>query len=119
MEYDELLKLMKTRRTIRGIKPDPIPDETVDKILEAARWAPTGFNMQPLELLVIKDLSLRKAIKTDGGRLQAMTSTMEATRKSGWASPDEKAHGKHNLSRPQSSSPCSVTLGGRFGFRWP
>jgi len=49
--YEEFLELVKTRRTIRAIKPDPISDELVVKILEAARWAPTGFNMQPLELV--------------------------------------------------------------------
>ena len=51
MQYEEFLEFVKTRRTIRAIKPDPIPNEWVVKILEAARWAPTGFNMQPLELV--------------------------------------------------------------------
>jgi len=63
VQYEELLELFKGRRTIRAIKPDPIPDESVEKLLEAARWAPTGFNMQPLEMLVVKDLTLRTAIK--------------------------------------------------------
>jgi nitroreductase len=63
MQYDELLELAKGRRTIRAIKPDPIPDEMVGKMLELARWAPTGFNMQPLEFLVVKDLSLRTGVK--------------------------------------------------------
>lgn len=63
MQYEELLELFKGRRTLRAIKEEPIPDELVEKLLEAARWAPTGFNMQPIELLVVKDLELRKAIK--------------------------------------------------------
>jgi nitroreductase len=63
VQYDDLLELFKTRRTIRAIKPDPIPDESVAKLVEAARWAPTGFNMQPVELLVVKDQALRSAIK--------------------------------------------------------
>jgi len=63
VQYDELLRLLKSRRTIRAIKPDPIPDEQVEKLLEAARWAPTGFNMQPVELLVVKDPELRAGIK--------------------------------------------------------
>lgn len=63
MQYEEFLELVKDRRTQRAIKPDPIPDFLVDKLLEAARWAPTGFNMQPVELLVVKDLGLRTAIK--------------------------------------------------------
>ena len=63
MEFDELLSLMQTRRTIRAIKTDPIPDEDVQKILEAARWAPTGFNMQPNQFVVVKDEALRTEIK--------------------------------------------------------
>jgi nitroreductase len=100
MEYEELLKLMKRRRTIRGIKPDPIPDEAVDKILEAARWAPTGFNMQPLELLVIKDLPLRQAIKkvVDDYKNDDFF-PMEATREKWQGSPwTIETHGRHDLS---------------------
>ena len=63
MQYEEFLAFVKSRRTIRAIKPDPIPDEQVDKLLEAARWAPTGFNMQPVELVVVKDEELRRGIK--------------------------------------------------------
>jgi len=63
MEYEELLALVKSRRTVRALKPDPIPDDLVDKMLEFARWAPTGFNMQPVEFLVVRDLVLRQAIK--------------------------------------------------------
>ena len=39
MDYDSLLELVKTRRSIRRFKPNPIPDEYIDKIIEAARWA--------------------------------------------------------------------------------
>jgi nitroreductase len=63
VKYEQLLELFKGRRTLRAIKPDPIPDDLVEKLLEAARWAPTGFNMQPLEMLVVKDQKLRTAIK--------------------------------------------------------
>jgi len=64
VQFEEFLEFVKTRRTIRAIGPDTIPDESVNEILEAARWARTGFNMQPLELLVMKDAELRKGIKT-------------------------------------------------------
>ena len=63
MQYDELLELVKSRRTIRAFKADSIPDETVERLLEVARWAPTGFNTQPAELLVVRDPELRKAAK--------------------------------------------------------
>lgn len=63
MEYEQFLGFVKSRRTIRAIKPDPLPDEVVNKLLEAARWAPTGFNMQPVELVVVRDAELRRRIK--------------------------------------------------------
>lgn len=63
MQYEEFLDLVGSRRTIRAIKPDPVPDDVVRKLLEAARWAPTGFNMQPVELLVVADAGLRTAVR--------------------------------------------------------
>lgn len=62
MRYDDFLELVRTRRTIRAIEPDPIPDDVVARLLEAARWAPTGFNMQPVEYLVLRDEGLRRGI---------------------------------------------------------
>ncbi len=90
MEYDGFLELIKSRRTLRAIKPDPIPDEMVDKLLEAARWAPTGFNMQPLEMLVVRDLELRTAIKKivddyKNSDFFAMEATREEWQGSPWA----------------------------------
>ncbi|MGZ4198726.1 MAG: nitroreductase family protein [Thermoleophilia bacterium] len=90
VQYEEFLEFVKGRRTHRAIKPDPIPDEMVDKLLEAARWAPTGFNMQPVELLVVKDAELRSAIKTivDGYKNDdffALEATREAWQGSPWS----------------------------------
>ena len=63
MDYDSLLELVKKRRSIRRFKPDPIPDEYVDKIIKVARWAPSGFNMQPLEFVVFKKPDLKNKIR--------------------------------------------------------
>lgn len=62
MEYENLLKLLKTRRSIRRYKPDPVPDEYVNKIIEAARWAPSGANSQPWEFVVVRDPALKARI---------------------------------------------------------
>ena len=62
MDYAGFLDLVKNRRTIRRFKPDPVPDEDVDKIIEAARWAPSGYNMQPWEFVIIKDKKLKDAV---------------------------------------------------------
>jgi nitroreductase len=56
------LKLVQNRRSIRRFKSDPIPDEYVIKIIEAARWAPSGFNLQPWEFVVVKKQELKESI---------------------------------------------------------
>jgi nitroreductase len=62
MDYENFLKLVKTRRSIRSFKTDPIPDEYVERIIEAARWAPSGANSQPWEFIVIKDKEIKDKI---------------------------------------------------------
>jgi len=96
VNYDDYLELIKGRRTLRAFKPDPLPDEMVEKLLEAARWAPTGFNMQPLEMLVVKDLGLREAIKRivddyKNSDFFALEATREAWQGSPWSI---ETHGK-------------------------
>ena len=55
MDYENLLTVIKRRRSIRRYKPDPVPIEDVTKVLEAARWAPSGNNTQPWEFVVVRD----------------------------------------------------------------
>ncbi len=44
---------VKVRRSIRGFKPDPVPDALLREILEAARHAPSNCNTQPWHLTVV------------------------------------------------------------------
>ena len=60
--YDFLLDLVKRRRTTREFKPDPVPDEYITRIIEAARWAPSAFHTQPWEFVVIKDAEIKNQI---------------------------------------------------------
>jgi 5,6-dimethylbenzimidazole synthase len=61
-EYNDLLKLVKRRRTIRQFKSDPVPDEYITKIIEVARWAPSAFHTQPWEFVVIKKEEIKNKI---------------------------------------------------------
>lgn len=60
--YDRLLNLVKQRRTIRRFKPDPVPEGCIEKIIEVARWAPSGFHTQPWEFVVVKKKEVKEAI---------------------------------------------------------
>ncbi len=62
MEVDQFLDLVKKRRSVRRFKPEPIPDEYIEKIIEAARWAMSGANAQPWEFVVVKDQETKNKI---------------------------------------------------------
>lgn len=63
MDYEGLLELVKQRRSFRRFKPEPVPDEYIVKIIEVARWAPSGANSQPWEFIVIKKDELKWSIE--------------------------------------------------------
>ncbi|HUW13946.1 MAG TPA: nitroreductase family protein, partial [Anaerolineae bacterium] len=57
-----LLALLKARRSIRRYHPDPVPDEMVEQLLEAGRWAPSASNRQPWHIIVIRDEVIRQQV---------------------------------------------------------
>jgi nitroreductase len=59
---ESLLSLFRDRRSIRRYRPDPVPDEMVQEILEAGRWAPSAGNLQPWTFIVIRDRLMREQI---------------------------------------------------------
>jgi nitroreductase len=50
------------RRSIRQFKSDPVPAEMITRCLEAARLAPSGTNVQPWKILVVRSEERRRAI---------------------------------------------------------
>src|SRR5689334_19820274 len=52
---NDIWEAMGTARAIRRWKPDPVPDEVIWRLVEAASKAPSGGNMQPWGFLVITD----------------------------------------------------------------
>jgi nitroreductase len=57
---NETLQTMWKRRSVRKYKADPIPEEDLYLILEAARRAPTGGNRQGWRMIVVTDPDLRR-----------------------------------------------------------
>ena len=56
------LDLAKLRRSVRSYRSEPVPQELIEQVLEAARWAPSGMNMQPWEFVVVTDEELRRQV---------------------------------------------------------
>jgi nitroreductase len=53
--------LARRRRSVRAYRPDPVPDELLEVVLEAARWAPSAVNTQPWEFIVVTNPELKAA----------------------------------------------------------
>jgi nitroreductase len=50
------------RRSIRKFKPDPVPEEHIKKLLDAARLAPSGCNAQPWRFKIVTDIETKKEL---------------------------------------------------------
>ena len=50
------------RRSVRAFKPDPVSEELLNKILEAARWAPSAGNLQAREFILVTDPELKRKL---------------------------------------------------------
>jgi len=46
---------MRSLRAVRRLRPDPVPDDVLYRVVEAASWAPTGGNVQPWRVVVVRD----------------------------------------------------------------
>ena len=64
-----LLKIIKERRSVRRYKPDAVPEDVILRILEAARFSPSGKNLQPWKFILVKDQILKeKLAEASGGQ---------------------------------------------------
>ncbi len=54
----DVFEAIKGRRSVRRYRSEPIPNELVEKMLDAARWAPSGGNIQPWKFIVVNDKNL-------------------------------------------------------------
>lgn len=53
MCQDDMYETIAARRTIRRFKPDPVPRDLLERLIEAGRLAPSAANLQPLEFVVV------------------------------------------------------------------
>jgi len=59
----ELREVMRTTPATRKFADDPVPDEVVHRILEVARFAPSGGNRQGWQVIVLKDARVRAQVR--------------------------------------------------------
>ena len=59
----DVFEIMGTTRSMRRLKPDPVPDALINKILQAGICAANGGNNQRWRFLVVKDAAIKKAVQ--------------------------------------------------------
>jgi nitroreductase len=58
----DVFEIIKTTRSMRRLKPDPVPNQLIQKILEAGVCAPSGGNMQRWRFLVVRDPKIKETV---------------------------------------------------------
>ena len=56
------LNLIKKRKSIRAYKDDIVSEEDIQTLLEAARWAPSAGNKQPVEIIIVKSVEQKNKL---------------------------------------------------------
>lgn len=58
----DLFEIIRTTRSMRRLKPDPVPQALLRQVLEAGTCAPSGGNMQTWRFLVVRDPAIKAAV---------------------------------------------------------
>jgi nitroreductase len=59
----QVVEALRTTGAVRDFRADPVPDEVVHRLLETARFAPSGGNRQAWRVVVVKDAAVRRSIR--------------------------------------------------------
>jgi nitroreductase len=59
---DQFEALARNRRATRHFISDPVPPELIERLIDIARWAPSGYNLQPTHIVVVTDNRLKKEL---------------------------------------------------------
>lgn len=54
--------VVRTQRAHRALRPDPVPEALIERVLDAATFAPSAENTQPWEFVVVRDSAVRRRI---------------------------------------------------------
>jgi nitroreductase len=61
---EQVMTLLKTRRSIRAFRDKPLTNETIESIIDGARFAPSGHNSQSTEFLIVQNKDVLKQVST-------------------------------------------------------
>ncbi|MEW6753774.1 MAG: nitroreductase family protein, partial [Candidatus Latescibacterota bacterium] len=58
----DIHEVIRVRRSVRAYADQPIADDQLERLLQAARWAPSARNLQPYRLVIVRDAERRRAL---------------------------------------------------------
>jgi len=62
-DLDAFEFLARNRRAVRHFRSDPIPHGLLERLIDIARWAPSGYNLQPTHFVVVTDPKIRARLR--------------------------------------------------------
>ena len=65
----DVLEAIKGRRSIRTFKNRDVPTEIVEKLIDAARWAPSAGNIQPWEFIIVRKPKIKRRLEAALGQI--------------------------------------------------
>lgn len=74
---DAVLATIRTRRVVRELGPEPVPEKSLIAVLDAARWAPSAGNRRPHRFVAVRDPAIVRALRAvSPGMLQRPTAVV-------------------------------------------
>ncbi len=64
----DLMEIIKTRRSVRNFQDKDVPDDLMNKVLEAVRWSPSWANTQCWEVIAVKGMELKQKLQETMGK---------------------------------------------------
>jgi nitroreductase len=61
------ISFLRTLRSVRSFRSDPVPQAVLDDVLEVARWSGSATNKQPWEILIIRERETLRSLASVGG----------------------------------------------------
>lgn len=64
LNLDDFESLVRSRRATRHFRADPIPDGLLDRLIDIARWSPSGYNLQPTHFVAVTDPVVKQSLRS-------------------------------------------------------
>ncbi len=59
----DFVDALRSRRSCRDFRPDPLDQSRIGELIDAARWAPSPLNLQPWEFVVVTDQTVKSQVR--------------------------------------------------------